>query len=147
MIDSMIPDLRPRFGKSQIPSMGSGFAHTSRMEAGTRKVLADNVKALMAARKAAGQRPWTIIQIVEEADGAGTPVSKGVVERMTKAEVNTGVDHLDGVAKAFGIEAWQLLVPDLDAANPPMLTAVAEEERQKWQRAREAAQEFAKLGS
>ncbi|WP_431512597.1 hypothetical protein [Variovorax sp. DAIF25] len=117
------------------------------MEAGTRKVLADNVKALMAARKAAGQRPWTIIQIVEEADGAGTPVSKGVVERMTKAEVNTGVDHLDGVAKAFGIEAWQLLVPDLDAANPPMLTAVAEEERQKWQRAREAAQEFAKLGS
>lgn len=31
------------------------------------------------------------------------------------------IDKLDGIAKTFGLEVWQLLVPGLDINNPPKL--------------------------
>lgn len=32
-----------------------------------------------------------------------------------------GIDKLEGVAKTFGVEVWQLFVPNLDLNNPPRL--------------------------
>jgi transcriptional regulator with XRE-family HTH domain len=76
----------------------------------------------------------TIVK-VEKASG----VSKGVVERMTKAEANTGVDHLAGIAAAFGVNVWDLLrAPEQAAESSPQppslvqaLKVVAEAARQQ----------------
>lgn len=75
------------------------------MDSAPRHILAKNVRALMKA-----SRKLTTLQKLADASG----VSKGVVERMTKAEANTGIDHLEGIAKAFEIPLWLLLSEDLD---------------------------------
>ncbi len=65
-----------------------------------RDILRINLKALMATHPSLG----TIERVSKESG-----VSKGVVERMTKAEANTGIDHLEGVAQAFGVRVCDLL--------------------------------------
>lgn len=73
-----------------------------------RDILRLNLKALMAADPALG----TIERVSKESG-----VSKGVVERMTKAEANTGIDHLQGVAQAFGVRVCDLLDTKLPSAS------------------------------
>lgn len=53
---------------------------------------------------------------------ARSGVSKGVVERMIKAEVNTGIDHLAGIAKAFGLPISELLTPTSTSVLPRQMT-------------------------
>lgn len=36
------------------------------------------------------------------------------------------VDKLDGVAKAFGLDVWQLFVPGMDIGQPPVLASDAQ---------------------
>lgn len=38
------------------------------------------------------------------------------------------IDNLQAIAKVFGLKAWQLLIPDLEPGNPPMLKQVSETE-------------------
>lgn len=83
----------------------------------------------------------TIVKVSERSG-----VSKGVVERMTKAEANTGVDHLQGIAQAFGLEVWQLMVPNLEPTNAPVLQEVSERQKEMWKRIHDAAQDLAALG-
>lgn len=45
-------------------------------------------------------------------------VSTGTIDRMRRAEVNAGVDHLDGLAKAFGVRPGVLLEPIKGGAIP-----------------------------
>ncbi len=78
------------------------------MELEPRHILAKNVRALMQTRPHLN----TIVKLTK-----ASGVSKGVVERMTKAEANTGVDHLAGVARAFGLPTWALLSENLDPAQ------------------------------
>lgn len=85
-----------------------------------RDILRDNLDALMRQ----GKRRITLVEVVAESG-----VSKGVVERMTKAQANTGIDHLAGVAQVFGLRPWQLLDPATgnsapEAATIPTATAL-----------------------
>lgn len=105
MMGSIGHEHNPKFGISSIPSLGFPLRQTASMEMEPRQILAKNVRALMQAHP----RLSTIVRL---SDASG--VSKGVVERMTKAESNTGVDHLMGIAKAFGIPVWSLLAKDLN---------------------------------
>lgn len=50
-------------------------------------------------------------------------VSNGTLDRTRRAASAINVDDLARIAGAFGLEAWQLLVPDLDPAAPPELNA------------------------
>lgn len=52
------------------------------------------------------------------------PVSQSTVNRLLNAEVSCGVDHLVSLAQALGLEPWHLLVPHMNPADPPVLTAV-----------------------
>ena len=112
------------------------------MDRRPRDVLAENLRALM---KKSKDRNGTLGTIEQVAEASG--VSKGVVERMTKAQSNTGIDHLQGIAKAFEMEAWQLMIPGLDATNPPMLAAVTEQQKALWDKLKKTATELTQLGT
>lgn len=88
----------PNLGMSQSQTWEPNVAKLPPMR--PRDILRINLKALMASHPNLGT-----IERVSKASG----VSKGVVERMTKAEANTGIDHLDGVAQAFGVRVCDLL--------------------------------------
>lgn len=69
-------------------------------------------------------------------------VSQSTVGRLIRGDVRCKLDSLDGVARAFGLQAWQLLVPELDPRNPPLLRELNHHERELYERIREAAQEL-----
>lgn len=48
------------------------------------------------------------------------------------------LDSLQGLAKAFGLQPWQMLIPELDPANPPLL-AISKEEKDLYARLQAAA--------
>ncbi len=100
MMVSMGCDFNPKFGILSIPCLGFSGSHTS-CAMRPRDILRTNLKRLM------GESP-TLDTIDRLSKASG--VSKGVVERMTKAEANTGVDHLEGIAKAFGLAVCRLAV-------------------------------------
>lgn len=82
-----------------------------------RVILSSNLKALMAARPDLD----TIKKIVNRGGG-----SNGTVGRMLQGHTATRIDAVHDVARVFGLEAWQLLVPGLDPAHPPTLEMDAE---------------------
>lgn len=78
-----------------------------------RNVLAANLVRLMEASESC-----RTIKLLSAKSG----VSNGTIDRLRRAEVSAGVDHLDDLAKAFGLEPWQLLV---EGAQLPELSADA----------------------
>ena len=77
-----------------------------------RHTLARNVRKLMEAHPDLD----TIAKIVTAGGG-----SNGTVGRIVKGDVSTRVDAVAQVARVFGLEAWQLLVPSFDPDHPPSL--------------------------
>lgn len=77
-----------------------------------RKVISTNLRALMAA---------TPELATEKALRAVTKLGGGSIDGARQGNRNTGIDTIDLIARAFGLQAWQLLVPDLDPANIPAL--------------------------
>jgi hypothetical protein len=77
-----------------------------------RRVLADNLRTLMDAHPDLD----TIKKVVSRGGG-----SNGTVGRMLQGDTASRIDAVADVAKVFGLEAWQLLVPNLDPTHPPSL--------------------------
>ncbi|KWU18074.1 hypothetical protein AS148_14480 [Achromobacter xylosoxidans] len=48
-------------------------------------------------------------------------VTKSTIGRMRNAEISAGIDNVEEVARAFGLEAWQFLIPDVSAMHKPRL--------------------------
>ena len=59
---------------------------------------------------------WTAVGL-EAACG----VSNSTISRWLKREVAAKLDDLERAAAAYGLHAWQMLYPQLDPANPPMV--------------------------
>ncbi len=86
-----------------------------------RDVLAANVLAMIEAESRKGYRPsiraWAL--------------SKGLkvrmIDRLVKKEHAITLDTLDEVAKACGLQPWQLLVPDMNPTSPPDAEFTAED--------------------
>lgn len=74
----------------------------------TREVLADNLNRLMQGR---GDSCQSLAQ--------RSGVSHGTIDRLRKAQVSAGVDQLDGIAKAYAIEAADLLGTGVKADAGP----------------------------
>jgi len=66
----------------------------------TRKVLANNLRRLMV------DRNWTQAELAERAGIAQKTVSQ-VINEASAASIETA----EALAKAFGLEAWQMLMP------------------------------------
>lgn len=97
--------------------MGFDLAHALRMS--VRDVLAANFKKLRDATPSLN-RPRDIVQA-----GAAT---NGTIGRISKKETGPSVDTIEQLAAAYGIEAWQMLVPTLQAApgkdGSPIITGL-----------------------
>lgn len=68
-----------------------------------RDILAANLQALMR------ERGKSFAQL-----RAASGVSNGTLDRIRRAEVATRVDELAPLARALGVQPWQLLVPRVD---------------------------------
>lgn len=86
---------------------------------GVRLVLARNVRALLTARgtsESALAKSWGLHQ--------------GMLNRASNGRTDARIESIDEIAKAFGLQAWQLLVPSFDPHSPPRVVAHQQNEAQ-----------------
>ena len=57
---------------------------------------------------------------------------------------NPKIETVAAIAKAYDLEAWQLLVAGMDPKNPPVLAPVTKEEKEFWGRLRQLYEEVGK---
>ncbi len=101
-------------------------------------ILHANVEALLAhhtGTKADGSVVWH--RLVSHYN-----IANGTAQRIKESNTSIGIDMVAKVAKAFGLEPWQLLVPNLDPTNLPVF-AMTEVERRLYANLRNAAVEMA----
>lgn len=72
------------------------------------RVVADNINRLMAA---SGHSNLSLER------GTRGRVKKSTIGRMRNAEISAGINNVEAVAHALGLEAWQLLIPDYPAVD------------------------------
>jgi transcriptional regulator with XRE-family HTH domain len=99
----------------------------------SRKVVWASVSALMRHR-------WqgeNISRLAREAK-----IGPATVARLKQQETSVGLEVLDRISEVLGVETWQLLVPGMDAAAPPVLLPVSQAEREFYARMLNAAKVF-----
>lgn len=75
-------------------------------------ILASNIS-----RNIGPGRKFATILDLEKRSGVG----KSTIDRIRKGETSARIDNLEALATAFGLSAWQLLVPELDPKTPPAI--------------------------
>lgn len=99
----------------------------------SRKVLWDNLVALM-------EHHWRGENLTRLAREAG--IGPGSASRIKAQTTSVGLELIDKVARVFGVEVWQLLVPGINPRNLPTLMPMSESERQFYERMVAAAKVF-----
>jgi len=107
-----------------------------------RDILATNIQRLMDANPPLS----SLVKVAAEAKRKGHTVSKNAVDSAKSGAHAINMDTLDGIARAFEMEAWQLLVPNMNPNNPPVLRSIGETEDEMYKRLRSAAAEIVALG-
>lgn len=100
--------INPVFGILQIPRLGLGIGHTFQMT--SRDTLAANFKKLRAATPGLSRLPD-----ITKAGGG----SNGTLGRIASMESGATIDTVEQLAAVYGLEAWQMLVPTLEAKQGP----------------------------
>jgi hypothetical protein len=111
-------------------------------------ILASNLTALMEWSRARGvQRLGSIRGLARyiEERGWSQGVTKSTIARMKLGQKASAIDTVECVARAYDLQVWQLLVPDLKPGNPPVIW-MTETERAFYQRMESVAREFLKPG-
>lgn len=103
--------------------------------------VARNLTALMAHEKDRKRSLWTAQAVAAKAE-----IGHGTVDRVAKGQTNVNIANLHAIAKVFGLRAWQLLVPDLQPDNPPVLRTVSPDEADLYNRLRELAKQIPDRG-
>lgn len=104
-----------------------------------RHVLRQNVKALMAS----GLGPTS-----QTALRAKSGVAQATIGRILgDVGENAKIETVEKLAKAYGLEGWQMMVAGMDPTNPPVLQPVSPAERALYERLRATVQDIAKLKS
>jgi hypothetical protein len=83
-----------------------------------REVLSTNLRALMQARPDLGT-------IKKVATASKSNLSNGKIGRIYAASHTTDIDTLQALSSVFGVEPWQLLVPDMNPLALPRLADAA----------------------
>ena len=65
-------------------------------------------------------------------------MNQRTLDRFYKGERQPTLELVEQVARGYGLQAWQLLVPNLDASNPPVISAQTVEERELYARLKSA---------
>lgn len=111
----------------------------SKADFAPRNVLRRNLKALMDKAKKDGDRELgSQIRL-----GKRAGVAQATIGRILSSEgENASIETVSSLARAFGLESWQLLVAGLDPTNPPVLQPVSKAERALYDRIRDLAKDL-----
>jgi hypothetical protein len=93
------------------------------------------ISANLARLKASSKQYNTFQAIEKRTEELGYKVGKSTIQRMVKKPTPLGLQAVDALAHVFGLDAWQLLVPSLDPAHPPVLRSVSPREEEIYKRA------------
>jgi hypothetical protein len=92
-----------------------------------RAVVADNLSRLMEARPDLSSN----IKLSELTD-----LGTGTITRIRNGAVGCTIDTLDVLAKQFGLQAWQMLIPGIEPKALPELQPTSAEERELYEKIR-----------
>jgi transcriptional regulator with XRE-family HTH domain len=95
----------------------------------------DNLRRLMEADRQLHSQPRL---------AAASRVAQTSIGRILRGEQSPTLDMVHKLATAFGLEAWQMLVPDLEPDNPPITKQIDERQHELLKRFRLAAQDLAR---
>lgn len=101
-----------------------------------RAILARNLQALM--RTKSGPKSQMGL-------GKRSGVAQATIGRILRQETAASIETVDDLAKAYGLQGWQLMVAGMDPTNPPVLQAVTKEERALYERLKAAVEDVSKL--
>lgn len=126
------------FGKRLQPHSESVLVYVPSVEPSlnAKAVLSKNIRALMKAR----YEGENISQFAKD-----TGIGLATVARIKEAKTSVGLDVIERIADKFDLQPWQLLVPNFDPANPPVLARGGLSEEQ-WSKVVIAAQTIAQYG-
>lgn len=100
------------------------------------KVVAQNLESLMAHHR----------QTSTVAAAKATGVSQQQIDRILKGQ-KVRVDTLENLARGYGLEPYQMLIPGLNPGNPQVLRAVSAAEESLYEAFREAVAAERKRGT
>lgn len=117
-----------------LPHSETKFVYCSAMQPiDTRPILWTNLSALMSAH-------WGKPNLSRLSKEAGVGLAS--CDRIKKQSTSFGLDLVESVAAVFGLQAWQILTPDLDPLDPPTLY-LTQSEATKYRTFKQSAKEFA----
>lgn len=97
-----------------------------------RTILARNLKGLLSK----GGGPTSQMAL-----GKKSGVAQATIGRILREEVAASIETISDLARAYGLEGWQLMVAGMDPTNPPVLQAVSKEERALYERLKSAIED------
>lgn len=120
-----------RFG-GHLPTNGSLAYRSAVPETGPapHQIVADNLRRLMEYASDNPGRGWPstkkgLERRIDDLQGTtGLTIVRSTIQRALAGKTAPGVDTLGAIAAAYDLSAWQLLVPDLDPEQPPVLFGV-----------------------
>lgn len=102
-----------------------------------RAVLAMNLKALMASKH--GPRSQSELR-------RKSGVAQATIGRiLSDGGENARIETVEKLARAYGLDGWQLMIPGMDPSNPPVLQPISKEERALYDRLTQTAHDLAKF--
>lgn len=107
----------------------------------TRDILAANLKALMSRHATINSGP----ALERATELRGCKVGKSTIDRATRSETPLNLDYIEVIAACYGLDAWQLLAPNLQPEHPPVLRAVNPAELLFYDRVRNVSAELTEL--
>lgn len=71
-------------------------------------------------------------------------VSQATIGRILSDEgVDAQIETIDKIARAYGLQAWQMMIAGMDPTNPPVLQPVTKAERALYENLKKAARDYA----
>lgn len=71
-------------------------------------------------------------------------ISQSTIGRILNQQTYATLESIEGIADIYGLLPWQLLVPELDVGNPPVLRELSQAEKDFYEKFKALAKEFAK---
>lgn len=95
-----------------------------------REVLAENLRGLMQANPTYGT--LLALEKATATRGGGRKIGKTTLGNILAKTTPINLDYVEILAKVFGLDPWQMLVPNLRPENPQILRATGPEEEALW---------------
>jgi len=116
------------FVKAHLPE---NLRHDEKSMPPVADIIAENIASLMAAHQIGTDGQLAKLAKVDQKS----------IWRIRRKEQSPSADTLDKLASAFGLQAWQMIFPDLDPRNPPVFI-ITTTERELYRKLSEMAHDL-----